>query len=362
MKTKKILTNANKFYRKANGIYNKIIVIILLLVVGSLIIYMVNSRGGKVDVINVDNVDSGTYIECPQTADKYLETVNYQDINTVKQISVINFETEVLVSSNKKNIIPPITKPEFTDYVILDECFMDSQKVITVTIGEETKIYPLAILEYHLVINDVMGYTPIIVVYTPITGITRVYKSSVKGEKYIFGHSGNLYRNTDLLVDFKTDSLWSSKEGTALVGIMTGATLEKLDFRLMNYGKAKQDFPNGKVMTFATGFRRGYGLDPFVEYKNSNALFQEPAYKYQVIEDKQQVIGFEYNENHYAVELSKITENAPYISKIEEKNLKIILSGGEYIAYLGSGEDGRIVTDIMYWFTWYDYNPDTRVL
>lgn len=351
-----------KFYTRASGLYNKIIIVLAVIVIIGLIYYLINPPEQQVE-LQTDNIATvGEFLNCPQTGDDYLEQVTISNINLVSQISLINYKTEVLEAQNQKNIIPPITKPVFMSYETLGSCFGDFQKVITVTVNNITKIYPVAILEYHIVINDIIDKTPIIVVYTPISGIIKAFNSSLRSETAVFGHSGSIYKNTDLLVDFKTDSLWSVFNGKALVGISTGAILPEVEFRVMNYGKAKTEYPEAQVMSFITGFRRNYGVDPFVEFKNNNIYFQEPFNKSNLVRGKEIILGFEYNGIHYAVPTEKVSDNETYNSTAEGQDVKVEYTDGEYIAYMGADQETKLKLEIMYWYIWYDYYPDTRVI
>ena len=110
--------------------------------------------------------------------------------------------------------------------------------VVVVDYGTEVRVYPITILQYHIVINDVVAGNLYSIAYSPVSGIYRVFSGQVKNEKLIFGHTGNLYKNTDLLVDFQNDTLWSIESGQALVGVMAGAPLDMIDLKIMNYASA----------------------------------------------------------------------------------------------------------------------------
>jgi len=357
------LKKTDKFIKKTGAVYDKVALILLLLIVGIILIYMVsginNSSNGPA---KTDNIGQTTAINCPQTDAKNIQNVDLLDINTATQISSINYNTDVLISQNKKNIIPPVTRPEYVSYSLLGSCLEDTRKVLVVNVDGQTKVYPLDILAYHIAINDVYTNTPIVVIYSPISDIYRVFKTTVKGQVYTFGHSGALYKNTDLLVDFQTDTLWSALTGEALVGTMTGAKLEQIDYRIMNYGRAKSEFPEGQVMTFMTGFVRQYGVDPFLDFKNSNLEEQEPSFSSNALPVKQVVLGFQVKGIHYAVPTSNVTDKQPYYSSVNGQTLKVILVNGEYIIYLGDSNPNPQNYDSMYWYVWYNYYPDTKMV
>jgi hypothetical protein len=171
-----------------------------------------------------------------------------------------------------------------------------------------------------------------------------------------------LYRNTDLLIDYKTNTLWSAYTGKALVGTQAGATLEPVDFRIMSFGKAKKEFQYASIMSFVTGHRRYYGVDQFTTFKSSNTLYQKLSYSSNQLEIKEYVLGFELNSIHYAVPVSKITKNNPYVTTINDKQVKFINDNGEYIGYFTDNESVKLKLERAFWYIWYDYNPDTKVI
>ena len=363
MGLKENLINYSKRYNKVGSVFNKVLIVIFVLCAAVMVMYSLDPQRFQSQVVQTDNVPTGVYIDCPRTQTGSLENLTISNINIVDKISVIDYTTDVLKGPNQKNLIPPVTKPEFSTYTELGSCFPDDQMVITVTTDNITKVYPLAILDYHIVINDIIGNTPVAVVYTPTSGIINVFKTLLKTNHVILGHTGSLYKNTDLLVDFSTDTLWSAKTGEALVGVMTGGKLEKINFRLMNYGKAKTEYTLGKIMTFSTGFRRDYGIDPFKEFKNNNVIPQQTSNQSTLLNLKETVVGFVYNNQNYAISINKIKDQTPYSAIIGADKLTSTYSKGEYILTLISGNvTSKLNFEFMYWYVWYDYYPDTIVL
>ncbi len=59
-------------------------------------------------------------------------------------------------------------------------------------IGGEARAYPLRILHWHEVVNDVVGGVPIVVTYGSLTDSVRVFDRRVGGATLRFGASGLL--------------------------------------------------------------------------------------------------------------------------------------------------------------------------
>lgn len=69
---------------------------------------------------------------------------------------------EILSGGPPKDGIPAILKPKFVSSGAAD-FFDPDDPVIGVEIGGEAKAYPIKILNWHEVVNDTVGGTPIVV-------------------------------------------------------------------------------------------------------------------------------------------------------------------------------------------------------
>ncbi len=73
-------------------------------------------------------------------------------------------QSEILSGGPPKDGIPAILKPKFVDpgnAAYLE----DSDDVIGLKIGNETKAYPIKILNWHEVVNDTIGGVPVAVTF-----------------------------------------------------------------------------------------------------------------------------------------------------------------------------------------------------
>ena len=70
-----------------------------------------------------------------------------------------------------------------------------------------------------------MGGTDITLVYRTLCGTVILYNSRVGGTTYTYGTSGLLYNSNKLMFDSETHSLWSSLDGTPVIGPLVGTGL-----------------------------------------------------------------------------------------------------------------------------------------
>ena len=86
-------------------------------------------------------------------------------------------------------------------------------RVIGITIGPETRAYPLQLLNVHEIVNDELGGVPIAVTYSPLCDSAVVFDRRVGDRTLQFGVSGLLLDNNLVMYDKSPDSpspsLWS---------------------------------------------------------------------------------------------------------------------------------------------------------
>ena len=166
--------------------------------------------------------------------------------------------------------IPPIDDPKFWDREKAAENFFTHEPVIAVEVNGQARAYPLSILTYHEIVNDRVGGKPISVTYCPLCNAALVFDRQLtfNGKDYLldFGVSGML-RNSDLVMwDRQTESWWQQFTGTALVGELTGATLDLISSMLISLEEFFVSYPGGKVLSTETGHFRNYGTNPYTGY------------------------------------------------------------------------------------------------
>ena len=179
---------------------------------------------------------------------------------------------EIMSGGPPKDGIPPIDKPVF---IALGEVkdLADSEPVIGVTIAGDNRAYPIRILIWHEIVNDVVGGQPILVTFCPLCNAAMVFDRVVDGKTLDFGTTGKL-RNSDLVMyDRQTESWWQQFTGTAIVGEMLGKRLKLVPARLESFANFKARFQSAKVLVPNIKLFRRYGKNPYVGYDSSSSPF-----------------------------------------------------------------------------------------
>jgi hypothetical protein len=162
--------------------------------------------------------------------------------------------------------IPPIDRPTFVAGDAARAWLRPKEPVLAVDIIGDARAYPLQILMWHEIVNDVVGGTPVTVTYCPLCNSGLVFDRAVDGAMLDFGTSGRLYKSDLVMYDRQTHSLWAQMEGRAIVGARAGTVLRRVPANTLAFDDWLAAHPNGKVLSRDTGFSRRYGVNPYESY------------------------------------------------------------------------------------------------
>ena len=181
--------------------------------------------------------------------------------------------TELFPGGPPRDGIRSIDQPVFVSQADASLTYGDSAPVIQIQVNGDIRAYPLDILIWHEIVNDVVGGVPLAVTFCPLCNTAIAYERVLNGATFEFGVSG-LLRNSDLVMyDRTTESLWQQIGGKAIIGDMVGARLVAVPAPIVSLGQFRESFPEGIVLSRDTGFVRRYGDNPYVGYDTSTRPF-----------------------------------------------------------------------------------------
>lgn len=138
--------------------------------------------------------------------------------------------------------------------------------------GEAPRAYPIRYLTWHEIVNDTVGGVPVAVTFCPLCNSALTFDRRVGGKVLTFGVTGKL-RNSDMVMyDRETQSWWQQAMGRAIVGEMTGATLDLMPSWMESWDQFRARNPQGLVMA-EPAFGRPYGQNPYRNYDSSARPF-----------------------------------------------------------------------------------------
>jgi hypothetical protein len=174
--------------------------------------------------------------------------------------------SEIISGGPGKDGIPPLDRPTFQTLAEAATWLRDQEPVIALEIAGEARAYPLQILIWHEIVNDIVGGVPVTVTFCPLCNTAIVFDRRLDGTVYDFGVSGNL-RHSDLIMwDRQTESWWQQATGEAIVGELAGTRLTALPASIISWREFRNTWPGSTVLSRDTGFRRAYGQNPYVGY------------------------------------------------------------------------------------------------
>lgn len=179
---------------------------------------------------------------------------------------------EILSGGPPKDGIPSIDSPRFKA-AGEDKELTANDPVIGLEINGDARAYPLRVLIWHEIVNDVVGGMPVTVTYCPLCNSAVVFDRRVPPHVLDFGTTGKL-RNSDLVMyDRQTESWWQQFTGEAIVGALSGTELKVVPARLESFAQFKARYPGGKVLVPNNPGLRDYGRNPYVGYDMAAAPF-----------------------------------------------------------------------------------------
>lgn len=179
---------------------------------------------------------------------------------------------EFMSGGPPKDGIPSIDKPKFVTVAEITH-LAAREPVIGLTIDGDARAYPLQVLTWHEIVNDVVGGVPVAVTYCPLCNAAIVFERTVDGRVLDFGTTG-LLRHSDLVMyDRQSQSWWQQFTGEAIVGELTGKVLRAVPARLESFDLFTARHPQGRVLVPENPAMRNYGRNPYAGYDTAERPF-----------------------------------------------------------------------------------------
>jgi hypothetical protein len=135
------------------------------------------------------------------------------------------------------------------------------EPVFGISINGDSRAYPLRILDWHEMANDVVGGVPLSLAYCTLCGAGVAFDGRASdGETYTFGSSGFLFRSNKLMYDRQTNTLWNQLTGEPVLGELVDldVKLDLLPVVLTTWQGWLEQHPDTAVVSLDTGFSRYY--------------------------------------------------------------------------------------------------------
>jgi uncharacterized protein DUF3179 len=164
--------------------------------------------------------------------------------------------------------IPALVQPKFV--APAEATYLTPEEpVFGVEINGDARAYPLRILDWHEMADDVVGGVPVALAYCTLCGAGVLYDARAGGRTFTFGSSGFLYESNKLMYDRESNTLWNQLTGEPVLGPLAGSglALARLPVVVTTWARWRERHPGTRVLDIATGYVRDYTPGrPYGEY------------------------------------------------------------------------------------------------
>jgi hypothetical protein len=268
---------------------------------------------------------------------------------------------EIHAGGPPKDGIPAIDRPVF---VRADRAgfLKPGERVLGVARHGMAKAYPVAILNWHEVVNDRFESEPVAVTFCPLCGTGMAFIAASDGSALRFGVSGLLYNSDVLLYDRRTQSLWSQLLSMAISGPMKGRRLVFIATSHTTWADWRERHPDTLVLSPDTGHARDYARDPYAGYARSEELMFPVRFASRRFHPKERVIGVALGGRAKAYAFSDLSRSPmPVSDTIGERRVQVEFDRIHGTGRILDATGGELPSVVAYWFAWYAFHPDTEI-
>jgi hypothetical protein len=325
--------------------------------------------------------------------------------------------SEILSGGPPKDGIPAIDDPRFVTVEDADSWLEPQEPVILFLVGDDARAYPIQIVMWHEIVNDMVGGVPVVVTFCPLCNTAIAFERTVDSKELTFGTTGRLRFSNLIMYDRQTESWWQQATGEAIAGEFTGTRLRSLPAPIVSWRAFRSAHPQGEVLSRKTGFSRNYGQNPYAGYDDIDSspfLYDGPdtpgdlppmarviavdaeegpvAYPYEVLRDSPAINDVVDGEpivvlwqrgtasalDESSIDAGRDVGSAGVFSRRLDGETLTFRSEGDAIldretgsewsvlgeAVAGELEGRRLVPIVSidhFWFSWAAFRPDTRV-
>ena len=299
-----------------------------------------------------------------------------------------------------KDGIPALTSPKLIS--AKEASYLsDDELVFGVEINGDARAYPYRVMDWHEMLNDVVGGIPVSLAYCTLCGSGILFDTRVEGrdEPFVFGSSGFLYRSNKLMYDKRTNSLWNQFTGRPVVGTLTGTgiQLKILPVLTTTWADWLSQHRTTKVLSLDTGYSRDYSPGrPYGRYFASPDLMFPALTSDKRLNAKDRVFALRITGAEKAWPLRDFASGEVINDRIgivdivlvgnrQSRTVRAFRSGGRKFRKLGTSPDRIVANDgiwkvtenalegpkgqtlsrlpghLAYWFAWSGYFPNAEL-
>ena len=260
-----------------------------------------------------------------------------------------------------KDGIPALMNPVFVDAG--NATFLsDRDRILGISHNGVKRAYPIRILNYHEIVNDVLDGEAVVISYCPLCGSGMAFSSTLHNKRFVFGVSGLLYNSDVLMYDRQTMSLWSQLKSQAISGPMKGERLESLAVSHTTWKDWKARYPDSQVLSTKTGYRRNYRVDPYPNYGSNGEIYFPVNHSSTLYKRKMIAMGLEIDGEFKVYPFDEL-EKSPhrFANDFQGNVFEVLFDEKNGTARILDEHNMEIPTTLAFWFAWYAFHPESEI-
>jgi len=322
--------------------------------------------------IGTDNnsklVRTSSQPERPAQSDEFKQVRRPNSVNIEAEYDLSNLdipkdEIHTLLS---RDAIPALTDPKRQD-ASDSKWLAGDARIIVVRVNDEVLGVPLAVLDWHEIVNTTVGGEPIAATYCPLCDSATVFNRRIElpavgdaePESVVleFGVSGALYNSNVLMYDRRDKGLWSQLGMHAVSGPLAGAALDMLPVEIVSFTQFKTAHPTAQIVSNETGHQRNYGQSPYESYFARDGLMVPVKGVGDALPRKTLGVGVAFDDRAWFVPEELCREGYTLATPAGEVRLTANNAG----VRVESVPDG-VRTAQTFYYSWSAFYPMTKVL
>lgn len=341
-----------KYTKKMNKMNLKIIILTMTLM---LVVACAPQQEAQQEIPGVDDISE-------KLVDRPMVEAEEEDIQvTSSGIKYLVHPSKIRGGGPPKDGIPSIDNPRYNPLPGI-AWIEDNELVLAIEYKGVKRVYPLQIMVWHEIVNDVIAGDPILITYCPLCGSGIAFKPiiEVDGKKKAveFGTSGKLYNSNLVMYDRETDTYWTQIGGEAIVGELTGQVLEPISIDTVVWRDYKDQNQDAEVLSRSTGYTRRYGRDPYGNYYEDSFLIFPVENEDNRIHPKTVIFGIKIDGVYKAYQEDDVKKGV-ITDNVNGVNIKVERSSDGIVKVTNTDTNDEIIKERDFWFAWYAFHPET---
>ncbi|MET0108536.1 MAG: DUF3179 domain-containing protein [Candidatus Thiodiazotropha sp.] len=268
---------------------------------------------------------------------------------------------QILPGGPPKDGIPSIDSPKFLPARKID-FLQPEDRVLGLSYNGFVRAYPIAIMNWHEIVNDRFGNRPVAVTFCPLCGTGIAFKAEHNNRPLSFGVSGLLYNSDVLLYDRASESLWSQIKMQAISGKFKGERLEPIALYHTTWSDWIKRHPDSQVLSDDTGFARNYRRSPYGDYETNRSIYFPVEFTAKGYHPKERVMGVNIGGVAKAYPFAELAKTSGRITdRVGGESIEIEYDIDNQTASAIDAEGKTIPTVIAFWFAWYAFHPNGQL-